>query len=125
MKGISRRNHYVPISHQKPFVPIGDEKLHYLNIYTDKIKLPDGRIKHHRAIYEHHPSQCFYQTDLYSTYFDTYVYDEIEQKLFGEIDTRSSNAIQAFLGDEISTWHENFENFFIYLDAQKFRELSG
>ena len=49
----------------------------------------------------------------------------IEQKLFGNIDTRGSNAIRAFLGEDISAWHHNFENLFLYLDAQKFRTPKG
>ena len=124
-KDITRDNHYVPIWHQKGFLSNGGEKLHYLNMSPDEIHLPDGRIKHHRDLFESYPSQCFYQTDLYSTFFGAHVNDEIEQKLFGEIDNRGSNAIQAFLGDDISAWLENFENFFIYLDAQKFRTPKG
>lgn len=124
-KDITRDNHYVPIWHQKGFLTNGRAKLHYLNISPDEINLPDGRIKHHRDLFESYPSQCFYQTDLYSTFFGVDVNDEVEQKLFGEIDTRGSNAIRAFLGDNTSAWHENFESFFIYLDAQKFRTPKG
>ena len=43
-----------------------------------------------------------------------------DEKLFGNIDTSGSNAIRAFLSEDISAWHHNFENLFIYLDAQKF-----
>ena len=124
-KDITRDNHYVPIWHQKGFLLADRDKLHYLNMSPDEIHLPDGRIRHHRALFESYPSQCFYQTDLYSTFFDVHVNDEIEQKLFGEIDTSGSNAIRAFLGDDISAWHKNFESFFIYLDAQKFRTPKG
>lgn len=124
-KDITRDNHYVPILHQKGFLSKGKGKLHYLNMSPDEIHLPDGRIKHHRDLFESYPSQCFYQTDLYSTFFGVHVNDEIEQKLFGAIDTRGSNAIRSFLGDDISAWHENFESFFIYLDAQKFRTPKG
>jgi hypothetical protein len=122
---ITRDNHYVPIWHQKGFLPNSATKLHYLNMAPDEIYLPDGRIKHHRDLFESHPSQCFYKTDLYSTFFGVLVNDEIEQKLFGSIDTSGSNAIRAFLGDDISKWHENFQNLFIYLDAQKFRTPKG
>ncbi len=124
-KDITRDNHYVPIWHQKGFLPSGRKKLHYLNMAPDEIHLPDGRIKHHRDEFESYPSQCFYKTDLYSTFFGAHVNDEIEQKLFGNIDATGSNAIRAFLGDDVSEWHENFQNLFIYLDAQKFRTPKG
>lgn len=124
-KDITRDNHYVPIWHQKGFVSNGKAKLHYLNVSPDEIHLPDGRIKHHRNLFESYPSQCFYQTDLYSTFFGTQVNDEIERKLFGDIDAAGSNAVRVFLGDDISAWHENFQNLFIYLDAQKFRTPKG
>lgn len=124
-KDITRDNHYVPIWHQKGFLSNGRDRLHYLNMSPDEIHLPDGRIKHHRDLFESYPSQCFYQTDLYSTFFGAHVNDEIEQELFGKIDTSGSNAIRAFLGGDISAWHENFESFFIYLDAQKFRTPKG
>lgn len=121
----TRDNHYVPIWHQKGFIQGGKKKLHYLNLAPDEIPLPDGRIKHHRDLFESFPSQCFYQTDLYSTLFGSHVNDEIEQKLFGNIDTNGSNAIRAFLGEDISAWHHNFGNLFLYLDAQKFRTPKG
>ena len=87
-KDITRDNHYVPIWHQKGFLSKGKGKLHYLNMSPDEIPLPDGSIKHHRDLFENYPSQCFYQTDLYSTFLGVHVNDEIEQKLFGEIDTK-------------------------------------
>ncbi|UWQ31635.1 DUF4238 domain-containing protein [Leisingera sp. M527] len=129
---ITRDNHYVPIWHQKGFRARGKKKLHYLNMTPDEIHLPDGRIKHHRALFESYPTQCFYQTDLYSTFFDVHmgdesihVNDEIERKLFGDIDTSGSNAVKAFLGSDLSEWHKHFQNLFIYLDAQKFRTPKG
>lgn len=123
--GITRDNHYVPIWHQNGFLPKGRKKLHYLNMAPDEIRLPDGRIKHHRSQFESYPSQCFYRTDLYSTFFGAYVNDEIEEKLFGSIDTDGSRAIRAYLGDDVSDWVNNFEKLFIYLDAQKFRTPKG
>lgn len=124
-ENITRDNHYVPIWHQIGFVSSGKAKLHYLNTSPEEIHLPDGSIKHHRNLFESYPSQCFYQTDLYSTFFGAQVNDEIERKLFGDIDTGGSNAVRAFLGDDISAWHKNFQNLFIYLDAQKFRTPKG
>lgn len=122
---VTRDNHYVPIWYQKGFLLGAQKKLHYLNLTPDEIHLPNGATKHHRALFQSHPSQCFYQTDLYSTFFGAHVNDEIEKKLFGNIDTRGAPAIQAFLGGNISKWHEHFQDLFLYLDAQKFRTPKG
>ena len=122
---VTRDNHYVPIWYQKGFVSGAQNKLHYLNLAPDKIHLPNGDTKHHKALFQSYPSQCFYQTDLYSTFFSAHVNDEIERNLFGNIDARGAPAIQAFLGEDISKWHKHFEDLFLYLDAQKLRTPKG
>jgi len=122
---VTRDNHYVPIWYQKGFLSGAQTKLHYLNLAPDQIYLLNGVTKHHRALFQSYPSQCFYQTDLYSTFFGIHVNDEIEKKLFGQIDTRGAPAIQAFLGEDISKWHEHFQDLFLYLDAQKIRTPKG
>lgn len=73
----------------------------------------------------HTSAQRFYEVDLYSTFFGTEVNDEIEQKLFGPIDDNGSKSIRAFLTDDQSQWHHNFENLFTYLDIQKLRTPKG
>tara|TARA_R110002074_G_C12535130_1_gene665222 strand:- start:42 stop:2333 length:2292 start_codon:yes stop_codon:yes gene_type:complete len=124
-KEITRDNHYVPIWYQKGFITGSRKKLHYLNLAPDEIQLPDGRTKHHRNLFESHPSQCFYQTDLYSTFFGSNINDEIEKKLFGDIDRLGAPAISAFSNDDVSTWHRHFQDLFLYLDAQKIRTPKG
>lgn len=124
-KDVTRDNHYVPIWHQKGFMAAGQKKLHYLNLSPDEIPLPDGSIRHHNAIFYNYPSQCFYLTDLYSTLFGTSVNDEIERRLFGEIDTRGAPAVKAFIGEDQSAWTRHFEDLFLYLDAQKIRTPKG
>ena len=51
--------------------------------------------------------------------------DEIERKLFGDIDTRGSRAVKAFAGTDIAAWHEHFGPFFEYIDIQKLRTPKG
>ncbi|MGN6620491.1 MAG: DUF4238 domain-containing protein, partial [Sphingomonas sp.] len=51
--------------------------------------------------------------------------DEIERKLFGDIDTRGSRAVRAFAGTDIAAWHEHFGTFFEYIDIQKLRTPKG
>ena len=119
----TRDNHYVPQWHQKGFIEGGKNKLNHLKRKT--IDLPDGTVKTLHSEKTYTPAQCFYKTDLYTTFFGSNINDEIERKLFGNIDDSGSKAVKAFLGDDQSEWHNNFQNFFIYLDAQKLRTPKG
>lgn len=87
--------------------------------------LADGRVIEERSLFDAPTKRCFFQTDLYSTFFATEVNDEIERKLFGDIDTRGSQAVRAFAGTDISAWHEHFDTFFEYIDIQKLRTPKG
>jgi hypothetical protein len=70
-------------------------------------------------------SMAFRQKDLYSTFFGTSVNDEIERRLFGDVDGRGSKAVHAFIGTDVSEWHEHFQTFFEFLDIQKIRTPKG
>lgn len=124
-KEITRDNHFVPEWYQKGFIPAGQSKLHYLDLTPEPIHLPDGRIKYNRSLFQSYPSQCFYQTDLYSTFFGPHVNDEVEKMLFGEMDRCGAPAIKAFVSDDEAAWHTYFTNLFLYLDAQKIRTPKG
>lgn len=89
------------------------------------IDLKNGEVKTVYSKKWHTSAQEFYKVDLYSTFFGTDVNDDIEQKLFGPIDDNGSKAVRAFLTDNQSQWHHNFQNLFIYLDAQKLRTPKG
>jgi hypothetical protein len=58
---------------------------------------------------------------LYSTFFGTSVNDEIERRLFGDIDTRGSKAVRAFAGTDVREWHQHFQTFFEFC----FRRMSA
>lgn len=121
----TRDNHYVPIWYQKGFLVPGREQIRYLCLQPMVIELPDGGKKEIYSKKWHHPSQCFYQTDLYTTFFGSYINDDIERLLFGQIDRTGCNAVRAYIsGDQIKQ-HENFQNLFTYLDAQKLRTPKG
>ena len=122
---VSRRHHYVPEWYQRRFTSPFDNKLHYLNLSPDPIHLPDGSIKTHKALRRCSPAQCFYCHDLYSLRFLSEVSDAIEKHLFGIIDTNGARAVAAILGTDPNQWHRQFENFFIFLDAQKLRTPTG
>jgi len=113
----------VPIWHQKGFAVEPDNEL--CRLKRRKISLPDGIDK---IIYSKRwftPTQCFYERDLYTTFFGVVINDEIEHKLFGYIDDNGSDAVRAFLTDDQAEWHKHFQDFFVYLDAQKIRTPKG
>ncbi|MFM5165067.1 DUF4238 domain-containing protein [Aeromonas rivipollensis] len=120
---ITKNNHYIPQWHQKGFMRDRDDQLCYLT--RREFPLPNGEVKVKTFKKWHTPAQQFYGEHLYSTFFGEDVSDDIERKLFGPIDDNGSKAIRAFLTDDQAEWHNNFNDFFIYLDAQKLRTPKG
>ncbi|CAM4371625.1 DUF4238 domain-containing protein [Pseudoalteromonas ostreae] len=119
----TKDNHFVPQWHQKGFIDEHNSKLCFLT--QKEINLPNGGTKKLTSIKWHTPAQKFYKEHLYSTFFGAEFNDEIEKKLFGPIDDNGSLAVKAFLSDDLNQWNLNFQNFFIYLDAQKLRTPKG
>lgn len=120
---ITRNNHYVPQWYQKGFTNDRTNKLCHLS--HKKITLQNGEIKKFDSKKWYTPAQCFYKTDLYTTYLGSESKDDIEKKLFGDIDGTGAIAVKAYLTDNQSEWHNNFEDLFFYLDAQKLRTPKG
>lgn len=121
-----RNNHYVPIWYQKNFLFSKKSSFHYLNLYPDKVKLPNGKIKLKKQIcWPFSPKQCFYQTDLYTTSFLGHLNDEIERYLFGKIDSDGSIAIKALMENDYRLLHKYFITVFEYMDIQKLRTPKG
>jgi hypothetical protein len=121
----TRNNHYVPQWHQEGFFELGRNTFSYLDLSPRQHVLPDGRVFIENSKFVSPTSRAFCQRDLYSTFFGTSVNDEIERKLFGDIDTRGAHAIRAFVGEDPSEWHRQFAPFFEYLDIQKIRTPKG
>ncbi len=120
----TRDNHYVPQWHQKGFFSERENELCHLK--EKSIVLPNGDVKIIPPSKKWQtPTQRFYQKDLYTTFFGDEINDEIEKKLFGYIDDNGSHAVRAFLTDDPAEWHQHFESFFSYLDAQKIRTPKG
>ncbi|WP_216655521.1 DUF4238 domain-containing protein [Vibrio sp. Vb339] len=119
----TRDNHFVPQWHQKGFMEERDDQLCHL--MCRDIFLKNGETKTVYSKKWQTSAQRFYKKDLYSTFFGEEVNDDIERKLFGPIDDNGSSAVRAFLTDDLSQWHHNFQNLFIYLDAQKLRTPKG
>jgi len=119
----TRNNHYVPQWHQSGFFDARENQLCHLK--RRDIQLKDGSIKVVFGRKWFTSAQCFYEKDLYSTFFGSFVNDDIEQKLFGPIDDNGADAVKAFLTDDQAQWHHNFQDFFTYLDVQKLRTPKG
>ncbi len=120
---ITKNNHYIPQWHQKGFMNDRDDQICYLT--RREFSLPNGEVKEKIFKKWYTPAQQFYGEHLYSTFFGEDVSDDIERKFFGPIDDNGSKAIRAFLTDDQAEWHNNFNDFFIYLDAQKLRTPKG
>lgn len=121
----ARNNHYVPKWYQEGFFEPGRNSYFYLDLAPPQHRLPDGRMVTEKSKFESPTSRAFQQRDLYSTFFGTSVNDEIERKLFGDIDTRGADAMRAFVGEDAGEWHRHFTTFFEYLDVQKIRTPKG
>jgi hypothetical protein len=121
----TRNNHYVPQWYQEGFFDAGRNTLAYLDMKPPQTVLRDGRIVTHKANFDAPTSRAFQQRDLYSTFFGTSVNDEIERRLFGDIDTRGAKAIKAFSGTDLREWHRHYRTLFEYIDIQKIRTPKG
>jgi hypothetical protein len=122
---VVRKNHYVPQWYQEGFLEPGRNTLAYLDLSPTQQTLPGGRVITGRAVFDAPTSRAFFQTDLYSTFFGTSVNDEIERRLFGNIDARGSHAVRAFVDTDPTGWHRHFQTFFEYMDIQKIRTPKG
>ncbi len=121
----ARKNHYVPQWYQEGFLEPGRNTLAYLDLTPRQRTLGEGRVITERALFDAPTSRAFFQTDLYSTFFGTSVNDEIERRLFGDIDARGSGAVRAFVDTDPSGWHRHFQTLFEYIDIQKIRTPKG
>ncbi|RVI87316.1 DUF4238 domain-containing protein [Sinorhizobium medicae] len=122
----TRNNHYVPQWYQEGFFEPGRSSLSFVDMTPEQKTLPDGRVITQNGAWNDTPtSKAFVQKDLYSTFFGTSVNDEIERRLFGDIDGRGSQAVRAFSGTDVREWHKHFQTFFEYLDIQKIRTPKG
>ena len=123
---VTRNNHYVPQWYQEGFFEPGHSSLAYVDMTPDRRIFPDGRVIVQNSAWDDtSTSKAFRQKDLYSTFFGTSVNDEIERRLFGDIDGRGSKAVRAFIGADEREWHQHFQTFFEFLDIQKIRTPKG
>jgi hypothetical protein len=121
----TRNNHYVPRWYQEGFFESGRTTLAYLDLTPPQKTLDDGRIITGNSLVHWPTARCFQQRDLYSTFFGTLVNDEIERRLFGDIDAKGAKAVRAFARADVGEWHRQFQTLFQYVDVQKIRTPKG
>jgi hypothetical protein len=122
---VTRHNHYVPEWYQRGFLKTDDLQLYYLDMSPEQKVLADGRTVTMNSLAKRGPKSCFQEYDLYSTRFGTDINDEVEKFLFGSIDVRGAKALRAFAAGDPSEMHNEFHNFFEFIDAQKLRTPKG
>jgi len=122
---VTRKNHYIPQWHQEKFFTPGSKTHCLLDLKPPSYMGRDGTVSSGRCLFNSPTSRAFVEPDLYSTFFGVKVNDEIERKLFGDIDRRGADAIRAFCGDDQRAWHEHFQDLFEFLDIQKMRTPKG
>lgn len=128
MKGHQfRKNHYVPEWYQRRFLmdDSQEQKFHFLDLHPDLVTGGDGIRRPRKQLNRWGPSRCFYQDDLYTTFFGRLYSTEIERKFFGGLD-----AIGPALLDEWEAFaHPNvlssFEQFLGLVSVQKLRTPRG
>jgi len=122
---ITRNNHYVAQWYQEGFFEDRRNTLAYLDMTPPQKALPDGRVIIERSLFDAPTSRAFRQMDLYSTFFGTSINDEIERRLFGDIDGKGSNAVKAYAGADVEEWMHHFQTLFEFMDIQKIRTPKG
>ena len=84
---VTRNNQYVPQWYQEGFFEPGRTSLADVDMTPDRRVLPTGRVIVQNSAWDDtSASRASRQKDLYSTFFDTSVNDEIERRLFGDVD---------------------------------------
>ena len=129
MKKMDRsfKHHYVPIWYQEGFMFEGQTAYHQLNLDPKTINIkPNGEEVKEKTLKTKGPGKFFFEIDLYTTTYFGVENDEIEKRLFGQIDAQGSLALPALVSkDWMKELHPHFVNFFEYMDAQKIRTPKG
>jgi hypothetical protein len=122
----SRAHHYVPRWYQKRFLPPGQHKLFYLDLYPETI-VQDGVPHQRRALRQLGPASCFFQPDMYTLRFGSQTTDRMEREFFGAIDDRGHKAVAYFAGfSEVAEGTRTaFNTLPPYMGAQRFRTPRG
>ena len=91
------RNHYVPQWFQYRFFPPSrkERKFHYLDLQPD-VRVSNGHRYTRNSLLRWGPPSCFCLDDLYTTVFGDWKSTEIEERIFGPIDSNGKSAVEYF-----------------------------
>jgi hypothetical protein len=99
--------------------------LFVLNLHPVAKNLPNAPAILEQEVEELGPKLAFSGYDLYTTRFGETLNDDIETYLFGKIDKAGADAVRAWIAGDPARMHYKFEDFFLYMDAQKLRTPKG
>lgn len=123
-----RNQHYVPQWYQRRFIPSDqvDKELYYLSLKPQVIRRINGKTYIEKEVRKQGTRLCFYEKDLYTTYFGNETSTIIEQNFFGEIDRMGHVAVDYFSKfKHPSVDGDAFNNLLVYLSTQKLRTPKG
>ncbi len=92
-----RRNHYVPQWYQHRFFSGAEKekKFFYLDLKPEQ-KISKGKKYNTHSVLRWGPKKCFVEDDLYTTRYLGWESTEIEERLFGTIDSKGKKALEYF-----------------------------
>lgn len=123
-----RKNHYVPVWHQRRFLPQGqqDKELFYLDLKPPTVTDSCGRLHGKNALRRLGFKHCFFEKDLYTPRFGSQESTEIEQLFFATIDSKGRDAVEYFTSfAHPSINGDAFQNMVMYMSTQKLRTPKG
>jgi len=122
-----KENHYVPCWYQERFLPAsGERKFRYLDLAPKQFRDPTGAVRTKTALHRWGATNCFKETDLYTTKYGNFESTEIEQFFFGKVDREGKNAVEYFSAFEHPSVNpEAFNALLNYMSIQKFRTPKG
>lgn len=120
-----QQHHYVPVWFQERFLPPGQTTFKYLDLNPTVIVTPSGKSVRIKELQDLGPRRCFREQNLYTTWFGGQQNDEIETKLFGEIDRIGAKAIRVLAENDVDALHDLLWHAFEFLDIQKIRTPKG
>ena len=124
MKNEYRHNHYVPEWYQKRFLPKGSkqQKFYYLDLSPETLVAGNGKRYQRNSMMRWGAISCFAQNDLYTTKFGDFEATEIEEKFFGDIDSKGNAAVEYFSDfSHPSADRQAFMDLMVYMSTQKLR----
>jgi hypothetical protein len=125
--GAYKENHYVPQWYQRRFLPAtGEQKFRYLDLHPETFVDANGVTRQKKSLQRWGTSNCFKQTDLYTTRFGAWESTEIEQLFFGRVDHEGRKAVEYFANfAHPGADGEAFNALLTYMSVQKLRTPKG